>query len=540
MSVFNKKIFIFVIIGIQQLTFWLKLPSYNSISGFAYKDASNWELCAKSLANFGVFPVNISDWCLRRPINIEILSLFLKFIYSTAILYALLGIIFSFALLWSYSNFSKILSKLQSGILLLMIAILWLIFANNMVLSESIGIILGTLSLGLLSKIYLRIQIIDVLLLAILLIFIQIIRPGNLASPFLLMFLAPYMYQTIKLRLCLYGIFLTLPILYPMYIKWFSKIFLYDNYLTGGNSWASAYGLVNNNITWQESYRLVPPDVGDTELLVNEYLKNQTISDFIDNPLALLSSLGRNTINMFSGVFPFFSPVTATFHGITGGFLLISYITLFSYLFRNLYRMPMNFGLKLFSASFILTSILFYSASWKSEAARSLSPTLPILVFIVLLLLRSIKYGNFDKTSGINERKKYFLAILIIPFVLITGLLSINHSHANKSEISSSEKFCGNEDFAFVENTVTLIKISEIRSSSLFSWSKLIDDLPNGYLIQGIAVIGRQPFAVSGYFEEKKGIRNYHLMNSCFRVETKDEISAVLSNLNLSYLVIVI
>jgi hypothetical protein len=151
----------------QLLLNWFRVPSYNNINGVAYKDAANWELCSKSLAEYGLFPVNISDWCLRRPINIEILAFIFRITNSMFFIYFILNFIFVIILFWSYSKFSKILSRLQSLILGFTVFGLWAIFANNMVLSESIGLILGTLSLGVMSNLYVTNDVKNILFLTL-------------------------------------------------------------------------------------------------------------------------------------------------------------------------------------------------------------------------------------------------------------------------------------------------------------------------------------------------------------------------------------
>ena len=83
-----------ILILFNLITTIYKLPSYNNIAGVAYKDAANWELCTKSLTLFGTFPENISDWCLRRPINIEILSTMFRLTGSIMAVKTILNFLF--------------------------------------------------------------------------------------------------------------------------------------------------------------------------------------------------------------------------------------------------------------------------------------------------------------------------------------------------------------------------------------------------------------------------------------------------------------
>ena len=301
----------------------LRIPQYNNINGIAYKDAANWELCSKSLAQYGVFPINISDWCLRRPTNIEFLAFLYRLTHSMSLIYIVFNFIFVLVLLWSYRNLKIILTKFQSFFLLFLANGLWAVFANNMVLSESLGLILGILSVGYMAKLLISNDARYLIFLATTLVLIQMIRPGNLMSPFLLVALVPIIHAKFKLKLSLGVFVLFLPLVLPSLVKYFAKLFSYNNYLTGGNAWASVYGLVNNNTTWQEAYSRVPSSVGNSEMAINQYLKTQTLTDFKNHPFTIIESVSENLFSMTSKVFPFFSPVTLTASGVLSGFLFI-------------------------------------------------------------------------------------------------------------------------------------------------------------------------------------------------------------------------
>ena len=122
------------------------LPGYNSINGIAYKDAVNWELCSKSLAIYGQFPSNINDWCLRRPIHIEIVSMIYRILNSFDLLYFCSSVLFSITLYFLFKYSTQVFSSLLSICVVTASLFFWIIFANNMMLSETLALILGNVA----------------------------------------------------------------------------------------------------------------------------------------------------------------------------------------------------------------------------------------------------------------------------------------------------------------------------------------------------------------------------------------------------------
>jgi hypothetical protein len=60
----------------------------------------------------------------------------------------------------------------------------------------------------------------------------------------------------------------------------------------------------------------------------------------------------------------------------------------------------------------------------------------------------------------------------------------------------------------------------------------LIDQLPNGYLIQGITNFGNQPFAVTGFLETNKHYTKQQIVDTCFVFNTNSTTASTLAELN--------
>ena len=515
-----------------------KLPSYNSIAGIAYKDAANWELCTKSLALYGTFPENISDWCLRRPINIEFLSLLFRLTGSIMIVNTLLNLIFVLALVWSFSKFKKLFSKFESFFLVSGIYILWVIFANNMLLSETIAIILGTLSVGIFAKLITNFIPSDFCTFLICQALIQLIRPGNLLFPLLTILLIPQISNKLREKLVMGCYVLVLPLTYSLLVKITAANFGYKTYLTGGNAWASFYGLVNNNSTWQSAYSGVPDSVGDSEIQINDYLRTATISTFKEHPLHLFMSIFQNLRSMFMDVFPFVSPTTLSIPIWLGPILLLLYTAILARIFYNLWKSNFSLSINLFSGLAIFSTLIFYALTWKSEAARALAPTLPLFAFITLLFVRKRTYLNDS-----NPKDKIFKKIdsslylkygvyLLVPALFISSLIVINRTPHRIDSLNSRTPICQNGNFGFDSKSLVFTDIRRIKRFKAFGWSQLLNDLPPGYLVQGLTKIADKPFALTAYLKSESEVQDGSFKSYCFVFVENSSYSNTLSSLN--------
>jgi hypothetical protein len=228
-----------------------------------------------------------------------------------------------------------------------------------MLLSETIAIILGTLSVGIFAKIIIIFTSTDFCKFLICQVLIQLIRPGNLLLPFLAILLIPKISNKLREKLAITCYVLVLPIIYSLIVKITAVNFGYKNYLTGGNAWASFYGLVNNNSTWQSAYSSVPSSVGSSEIQINEYLRDATILTFKENPLHLFISIFENLRSMFMEVFPFVSPTALNIPIWLRPFFLLFYLIILARIVSNLRKSDIGFPINLFSG-FAILSILYF------------------------------------------------------------------------------------------------------------------------------------------------------------------------------------
>jgi hypothetical protein len=407
-----------------------------------------------------------------------------------------------------------------------------------MLLSETIAIILGTLSVGLFAKLFTNFSHLDFCTFLICQVLIQLIRPGNLLLPLLTISLIPQISNKLREKLVIGCYVLVLPIIYSLLIKLTATNFGYKTYLTGGNAWASFYGLVNNNSTWQSAYSVVPNYVGNSEIQINDYLKDATISTFKEHPQHLFLSIFENLRSMLMEVFLFVSPTTLNIPYSLRPFFLLLYLIIFVRIFSNLRKSNTSLPIKLFSGFVILSTLLFYALTWKSEAARALAPTLPTFVFITLWSVRKRNYFDGSNSGDKIIKKFYFKRnmkygiYLLVPALIISSLIAINRTPLRINSINSQTPKCLNGDFGFDYKSLIFTDIRGVKSFRAFGWSKLINDLPDGYLVQGLVKIQDKPFALTAYLKSQSQIPDKSFKSNCFVFVENSSNSNILSSLN--------
>jgi len=523
----------------QVTSFLLKFPSYNSIGGIAYKDASNWELCAKSLSIYGVFPVNTSDWCLRRPINIEVLSSFYSIFGSFSYIYFLLALFFSISLFWANKYFEQLFNETQSLFLTSMSVFLWIALANNMVLSESISLIIGTLSIGFFLRFEKDNKVFDLFAMLVALVMIELIRPGNILISFSVIFLILGYSVTKKAAYALLSIATFIPLIFTFILKLVANSFGYGSYLTAGNTWATIYGLINGNSTWQEAYAIVPAKFTYSELATNNYLKNESLREFINEPYRILISILFNFYDMLARNFPFFLPINVPIPSYFQLPIFFVCILLLLYFVFRLYKSTKHMYSKNFGLFTTLTTLFFYAATWKSEAARALAPTLLFTVVIGFYLVSQnvssneiYTIRNLPKHTKINMKFRKIITPILLPILILVSIMYLNHFSPGKQKLPEVSLHCPINSFQFDARSTIMISTLDIKSASFLGWSSLIEKLPSGFIIQGLANVDSKVYSFTTFLPGNTDLSYNKMKNTCYKINNDSEQKITLEELN--------
>ena len=204
--------------------------------------------------------------------------------------------------------------------------------------------------------------------------------------------------------------------------------------------------------------------------------------------------------------------------------------------------MPMCF--KLFSSLVLISSILFYAASWKSEAARALSPTFIILTITLALFTCKIhtlnasseRHSEFHKNRVPSLLLLKVAAVVIAPLVLICSAMFLNHSPRPILDNISAD--CKNESFKFDYESVLIRDIDSIKTFGAFGWAELVDALPQGILIQGLAISDNEIHSYTVFLPDQKTLDETSLKLTCFDFNNESDNEEVLKQLNFREVII--
>ena len=499
-----------------------KIPFYDSVGGFQYKDAGAWSACIKALALKSEFLSGSGDWCLRRPLFPEIASLIYRVYNSMPFVNLVFALFFGVSLYALFVQISKLLPLLGSVIICSGTLFYWFIFCCAQVLTESLAISISVYGLVLFLKakssenfkyVYLSITLIGLS---------QQIRPGNIFLPLVPICLIFGINIKNRFAPILISLFF---FLLPFLITALLRIILHKpEYSNAGNAWATLYGLANNNSSWQSAYTVAGIPAGATDSQISEVIKAATLDSIQSNIFALPISIGKNLLDMLVFHFPFISPVSilnAPF-SIAMNSILLTWLIV-----RTASRVNSNsiskseLSLIIFIA---ITSLISYAIAWKSEPARALMPTIPFLFFVFLFAIQgeSARHERRATKSSTVERFSFYTnfreAASSIGLVLAVYTFSFSSHVLSPFEPSIDTKSCKDGTFNFILNSTTATNIESIKTFSVYSWGKDLPKLKSGQLIQGMGLSDGKIISVNAF--SKKVLDRKELVDYCFRYVT--------------------
>ena len=496
----------------------LKIPFYDSAGGFQYKDAGAWANCTKALALTGSFLPGSGEWCLRRPLFPELLSVLYRVENSLTFVNIVLSILFGVVFCILFLETRKFLSLFWSLSLSFVTLCYWFVYCCNQILTESLAVTFCTLSLVALLRAR-RLSELKYAYLSIALIGIsQQIRPGNLflaLAPIILVFMASNRNKIAHLLIG-FALFFS-PYLLTLSIG--AKLGI-SNYANSGNAWASLYGLANDNSTWQAAYSVAGIPAGATDAQTSEVIRSATLDLIKTNPLAVPTSILENMLEMITTYFPFISPMNVPYSSVAvilNASLLI--FTIFQVRNRLLLG-SLSKGDFLLAAYILISTFMSYAIAWKSEPSRALMPSITFTTFIFLLLLfgkqlNPVKFQPVPQQSELRPFTSQFRetipALAVASSIFLTSYLSHNPSTEMKA-LDAVE--CPQGSFKFLENSVSKTSVNEIKPFALFSWSADLQKLDNGDLIQGLGVNDEGVISINAFLQTE--LADSELLVKCF------------------------
>jgi hypothetical protein len=346
----------------------------------------------------------------------------------------------------------------------------------------------------------------------------QQIRPGNLflpLAPIILLFMACNRNKIASLLIG-FALFFS-PYLFTWSIG--AKLGI-SNYANSGNAWASLYGLANNNSTWQAAYSVPGIPAGATDAQTSEVIQSATLDLIKTNPLAVPTSVLENMLEMITTYFPFISPMNVPYSFIA--VILNVSLAIFT-IFRVRNRLVLGSLSKedFFLATYILIStFVSYAIAWKSEPSRALMPSITFTIFMLFFLLFG-KQGNPANFHPVlqpshlrpfnSQVRETIPAIAVASLLFLTSYLS--HNPLREMQELDAVK-CPQGSFKFLENSVSVTSVDEIRPFPLFSWSADLPKLTGGHLVQGLGISDEGVINVNAFLQTK--LADADLLLKCF------------------------
>ncbi|CAN2170825.1 hypothetical protein MCEMRE26_00046 [Candidatus Nanopelagicaceae bacterium] len=502
-----------------------QIPNYDSIGILPYKDANAWRLCAKSLALTGVFPDGSGNWCYRRPLFAEVSSILFKLLHSDTAVLAAYTLLFAVSIFFLLRELEFLFGLVPQVAVLALVFFLWLLFGLNLFLSEALGIPLGVIFTAFMLRFLRTNSLISISAAAFAISMLQNLRPSNvffILIPLLCLSFTPFLYKRVAVVI--------LATIAPFGLTVAAgKLLRIPEYNNAGNAWATLYGLLNNNSDWTLAYNKVGSLMDPSDYGISMAIKKITLEDLWSHPFNLFSSLLSNLGLMSTSHHPFFLPdnLHLAFFGRVFSLTLMSVIVWS--VFRKPSEIPGNRTRVIYIFA-IVTSLLFYSAYWRSEGPRVLSSLIPFTVIVAFMSF----FRNQENRSEFTEvgvRQRVVLAPLIILGTIVFSLSTIvvNHAKVDYDAINPPLK-CATNEFFFIEDSLLLQHTKTLKFFNLYEWEKTVKQLPDGFLILGVGKSDQGFISIRAF--AKKSIS----ANTCYRFNSELDQSLGLTALDFRYI----
>ncbi len=507
------------------LTRQLQIPNYDSIGILPYKDANAWRLCAKSLALTGEFPDGSGNWCYRRPLFAEVSSVLFKLLHSDTAVLAVYTLLFTVSIFFLIQELDFLFSFVLQVTVLALVFFIWLLYGLNLFLSEALGIPLGVIFTVFMLHFFRTNSLISISAAAFTVSMLQNLRPSNvffILIPLLCLIFGPFLYKRF--------VVVVLATIAPFGLTVAAgKLLGISEYNNAGNAWATLYGLLNNNSDWTLAYNKVGSLIDSSDFGISTAIRKITLEDLWSHPFNLVSSLVSNLGQISTSHHPFFLP--DNFHLPFVG--RVFSLTLISVIIWSIFWKPSAISgnrTRVIYIFTVVTSLLFYSAYWRSEASRVLSSLIPFTIIVAFMSFFKDRenYSEFKKV-GIRENIVCAPLIILGTMVFFLSTIFLNHTKIDY-DASSPPLKCATNEFFFIEDSLLLQHTKTLKFFNLYEWEKAAKLLPDGFLILGVGKNDQGLISIRAFAE--KSIR----ANTCYRFDSELDQFLGLTTLNFRYI----
>ena len=493
---------------------------YTYLNGIPLSDSKLWFGCIKALANFGSWPIESVDWCLRRPFYPLIASQIYKFMPNLDAYFLFCSMIFSLILLYAVFQVRRVCGDFAGWVLVIGASALWLVYGATQTLSEQVGISLGTLALGYFMRYLLTSKSLNLYLGSAFSLIAQSTRPGNVfiyLIPLLFVILFEHQKVRVLARLLVYSYL-------PLFVLVVSvrKFLDIPNFMHSGNTWATVYGLQFGNQSWSSSYSILPSDVNG-EIAIWSYIKNRTIQDILEHPLNIPKSILDNIQNIVD-----FGPLNLP----TFFFLLTFFLYCIVYVYRNLIIPSSHLILVGFV---LLAELVTYGISYYSDPIRTMSSSLMFSATLIVLPISALLrykwlssrtcFQRSLRMASQNLSYRYWATLTLFLFVMFLSPFK------SESSVNIFTSFVKNEkcDFQIVLNDLPSRYVQQqdlrnIRGMNGEWWIEAIERLGAGSFLLVTSIDEEGTSHDSSIYLRKNSLRDLRKGDLVCGYDTKDEI----------------
>lgn len=478
---FEYPLYFLILINLFNNSSKINTPRGLSMGPLPVSDAAGWFSCTKSLALFGALPVNDEEWCLRRPFFPSISSWIYRIFPHLELFLLAYELIFAailIALVWQHYRLNPILIYFLTPFALLT----WNRYGSGQTMSESLGLIFEVLFLVYFLKFWNSGKLEFLLGAFYLAVIGQMTRSGNLLVSLLPLTFLFWNRRLLTNRLMIQFGFMVGSLIATILI---AQKFINSVFMTAGNTWGTIYSLQFGNRSWNSAYEKVPQGLTDSQTW--SLVKKLTIEDIKLHPTNIIKSMIENSISFIRQ-----TPNEILKFNVQN-FYITFWILVAIYLIYTAFRAQRK-SVFLTLSLFLLTDLLFYTASWKSDPYRAMSGS--ILISLMCLGLLSKQPKNTDKSifSYYLKTGKFVTYILIIPILIFIPFMSKSVSNKLQPDFLRDIKL---SQYQFTRN---------IENITGTWWKELVDQLPPGYLYESVYIQNGKPFRDNFYIKasEKK------------------------------------
>jgi hypothetical protein len=355
-------------------------------------------------------------------------------------------------------------------------------------MSEQLGLILGLTGTIFFWKYILNRKNVTLGTLSAVFLFLAVlVRPGNL-----FMFMFPIFLILLDARNHIWRALLkvSLPLVSIFAIVLgYSRIFAGNDFLNGGNSWGTIYGLMKNNSSYDVAYTDFY-SAGMSESVFWSVVRENSINLIQSHPGTFFLNILSNGYDFYSlyffRIFSINYPSQNAMHLLNIAIVLILVLSIAR--LRNNFNSNLDFKFLLGIALLFASEFFFYGISLLSDPVRAMSSSAILFIsvlFVVVFPLKSVQLKGQKKLE-----LKMVSSSNLIPYIPVLSLASLLLFHpVGSGSTTVLSRMCPIGSESIVREGLIIRKTHEIKNlARRYWWYDVVEKVPDGLYLQGFTI----------------------------------------------------